>query len=310
MPNQTEIRQQITDRIVAALKQNLLPWRRPWRAGAGGLPRNIVSRRRYSGINVPLLMLSAETQGFLSPWWATYNQWQTLGGQVRRGSKGTHVVLYKTIEREIEDQEAEASHTERFWLLRMFVVFNLDQVDGKALDRFRPVQVDAGTAAIPDWGPAEELIIATKADIRHGGNRAFYRRPTGGEWPNHTGGDFIQVPVKSQFSDIGGYYGTVLHELGHWSECRLGWSGSYAMGELIAEMTAAYLTTELDVPQAEHIENHAAYLQSWLKEMQNDPKFIFQASAQASKAADYLLGFVHAPEPEPVPAAEGELLTA
>ena len=89
-----------------------------------------------------------------------------------------------------------------------------------------------------------------------------------GTWPNHRDGDYIQVPHKSSFIN-GSYYPTILHELAHWSEVRLQWDREkqgYPMGELIAEMASCFLATELNIPNGEHLENHAAYLKSWLSE--------------------------------------------
>ena len=100
----------------------------------------------------------------------------------------------------------------------------------------------ANGIVLPDYGPAEELIAATGADIRFGGDRAFYCRPIPeGSWPNHENGDFISVPPKHRFNPLGAYYETVIHELAHWSEVRTGWDHQkqgYAMGELAAEIAA------------------------------------------------------------------------
>jgi len=117
----------------------------------------------------------------------------------------------------------------------------------------------------------------------------------------HHDGDYIQVPHKSSFVN-GSYYPTILHEVAHWSEVRVGWdreTGGYAMGELIAEMASCFLATELGIPQGETLENHAAYLKSWLEGMHNDVNFIFKASRQASKVCDFLLSFVRQTETTP-----------
>ena len=140
--------------------------------------------------------------------------------------------------------------------------------------------------------------------LRHGGDRAYYRRPEG-SWPNHKGGDFIVLPHKASFAKIGSYYSTAAHELSHWSEVRTGWShdkNGYALGELAAEIGACYVTAELSIPNDEPMENHAAYVQSWLKAMKGDPSYIFKASKQASKVCDYLMSFVREPVAEPEPA--------
>ena len=158
--------------------------------------------------------------------------------------------------------------------------------------------------AIPNFEPAEKLITASGADLRFGGEQAYYRRPTPhGTWPQHADGDFVQMPRREKFTSQGGYYESVLHELGHWSEVRTGWDSTvqgYPLSELAAEMGACFTANELGIPGSDNLENHVAYLQSWLTAMKNDPKFIFRASTQASKVTDYLMAFVRQAEPQPV----------
>ena len=161
--------------------------------------------------------------------------------------------------------------------------------------------------AQPDFQPAEELIAATGADIRFGGDRAYYARPLpNGSFPHHTGGDFIVLPPKATFDPPGAFYETAIHELAHFSEPRTGWDHDkqgYALGELAAEIASCYVSAELGIPQGEDLGNHAAYLRSWLEALKNDRNYIFKAARQASKVTDYLLGFVKKPEPEAVGAA-------
>ena len=117
------------------------------------------------------------------------------------------------------------------------------------------------------------------------------------------------MPPKASFTEPDEYYETIFHELVHATEhpTRLNWSrkeaeNSYALGELVAEIGACYLARELGVPASGNLSNHVAYLANWLKAMKDDSRFIFTASSQASKAADYLLAFsrpVAAEEAEP-----------
>jgi antirestriction protein ArdC len=179
-------------------------------------------------------------------------------------------------------------------MLRTYTVFCIDQVQGECLDHLRVGNSVANTDSITRYEEADKVIEATQADIRYGGNQAFYNRKQ----------DFIQVPLREQFS-ASEYYETVLHELCHWTEHpnRLDWNrkdNSYAMGELVAEMGSCFLATELGIPIGENLPNHVSYLQNWLKAMKNDHKFIFQASTQASRAADFILSFSRQPEPEEV----------
>jgi antirestriction protein ArdC len=222
------------------------------------------------------------------------------------GQWGATLAVYIPITQKAEDpKEDDDDEEETFWILKKFTVFNADQVNGAAAEQFQMVELaDTDRHSEPDYEPAEALIQATGADIRFGGNRAFYRCPTPeGTWPNHHDGDFICLPPKSSF--IGGsFYTTALHELAHWSEVRVGWDRTkddYAAGELIAEMASCFLATELGIPNTEPIENHAAYLKNWLQAMKDDSNYIFKASRQASKVCDYLLSFVQQNETESAP---------
>ncbi len=284
MSYQTELRQRITDRIVAALKEGCPPWRKPWGTGTI-LPTNAVSNRRYSGVNLMLLDLIALERGFTSSLWATYQQWASIGCQVKRrpagapqGQWGATVVFCKPVTKVRKNDDGD-EEKDKFFVLKEYTVFNLNQVEGPGLERFRVAQ--PGNASFVDYAPADEAIKATKADIRYGGGKAFYRR----------GDDFIQIPHKETFHDIHEWYATHFHELAHWAECRVGWKGSYALGELIAEIASCYLATELGVPQSDDLTNHHAYLASWLKELSDDHGAIFRAAKCASAVSDFILAF-------------------
>ena len=91
----------------------------------------------------------------------------------------------------------------------------------------------------------------------------------------------------------------LFHEISHWSCPRLDIKGEYAFEELVAELTSAFISWQLGIPQSDDLTNVQAYLASWLKAMQDDPKWIFQASAAASRSADYLLAFSQKEQAEP-----------
>lgn len=302
MPSQADIQKQITARILEGLKGGIVPWRKPWRRDKNaGAPANVISKRPYSGINPILLDLAAMSRGYSSRFWATYQQWQSRGAQVRQrpadvkpGHWGTQIVFYKQVKKTKFENGDEG--TETFPLLRFYTVFNIDQVDGKSVDHLR-ASAEIETPLQPDFEPARNAIDATGAEFRFGGNRAFYARPVG-EFPHHTDGDFIQVPHPGQFVAPQDFISTSFHELVHWSEVRLGWKGSYALGELIAEIGACYLCAQTGVPCSDDLSNHTSYLQSWLNELENDPKAILKAASQASKATEFILGFSRATEPQ------------
>lgn len=297
-----EIRSSITAQIVQALESGAIPWRRPWKISpnASGRPRNIASKKPYSGVNPLLLALHSMRYGFQSRWFGTYQQWQAIGGNVKSrpagvepGDWGCHVVFYKPIAKTVTNPATGKEEEERFAVLRTYCVFAADQVEGKAVEKYQVADEPSEGIVLPDFEPADRLIASTKADIRITGESAFYSVPTpAGSWPNHTGGDYIQVPQRHKFVSPGAWYSTVFHEIGHWCEPRLDFrpeQNAYAMGELVAEMSAAFLSTELGIPGGEDLSNHAAYLQSWLKAMKNDVSFIFKASTQASKVTDFIL---------------------
>jgi antirestriction protein ArdC len=246
---------------------------------------------------VLLLHLHQLRYGLKSKFFGTFNQWKSIAGRIKPrpcdvppGQWGCHVIFFKPItktERNGRGEEVEVQYP----LLRTYTVFSVDQVEGAHLDRFRVGEFEVNPDFI-DFEPAEEAIAATEADIRLGGERAFYRQ----------GGDYICCPHKHRFPEEKEYYAALLHELGHWSEIRLDWKGRYAEGELRAEMAACFALSELGVPQSDDLSNATAYLASWLKAMQDDPKFLFRASSDASKAVDYLLSFSRSSVEEPEPA--------
>ncbi len=300
MPNPKELRQQITQEIINSLQQGIVPWRRPWSADKNcGRPTNAVTGNPYNGINILLLGLHNQAFGSDGKYFATYRQWKSIGGQVMarpsgvpKGEWGARVILYKPLSKtkingkgeEVEDQ---------FCIMRQFTVFNIDQVEGDHLDHLRVGHYESADPEV-SIREADELIRNADLDMFHGGNKAFYDFAI----------DAITMPNRHQFSGTA-YYETLFHEMAHWAEHpdRLNWDrsedgNSFAMGELIAEMSSCFVCSELGIPLAEGITNHAAYLGGWLKALKNDPSFIFRASTQASKVTDYLLSFsaAHAEE--------------
>ena len=299
MPSQAEIRQQITNQIVDALKSGQVPpWKIPWVGHPNaGIPTNIISSKKYRGVNVLLLQLHQMRFGLKSKFYGTFNQWQRIAGHLKSrpsnvpaGQWGCKVILYKPITKTERNDRGEEVKVQ-YPLLRTFTVFSIDQVEAPHLHRFRVDELSVNPAFI-DYDPAEKAIAATGADIRLGGEQAYYRKPTA-----DGSGDFICCPHKHRFPEEKEYYAALLHELAHWSESRLDWKGSYAEGELRAEMAACFALAELGVPQSDDLSNATSYL-ARLKAM-DDPKFIFRATADASKAVDYLLSFSRAPVEEP-----------
>lgn len=278
---------EVTARIVSELEAGRLPWVQPWGAADGaalGLPRNALTARNYSGVNVLILWGAVIEHGWPSQSWLTYGQAQSAGGCVRKGEHGVTVVYADRFTPEAEKQRAtrDGDEAKAVPFLKRFTVFNVAQCEG----------LRAGLACDPTPLPereivpvAEEVIAASGVDFRIGGSRAFYV-------PSH---DFVQVPPQPAFFEQVNYYRTCLHELTHATghAKRLGrdltnrfGSKDYAREELIAEMGSAFLCAALGIMPTVR---HADYIGSWLEVLREDNRAIFRAASAATKAADWLL---------------------
>jgi antirestriction protein ArdC len=239
----------------------------------------------YSGINVLMLWGAAVEAGYCSPYWMTFKQAKELGAHVRKGEGGNPVVYANTLTK-TEEQENGATEERKIPFMKAYTVFNVEQIEG--LPEHYYVKPDPVIDPAQRIAHAEAFFSATGADLRHGGNRAFYR---GGS------SDHVQMPVFECFRSPEAYYATLAHELTHWTKHpkrldrefgRKKWGDEgYAREELVAELGAAFLCADLDLtPEAGT--DHAAYVQSWLKVLKEDKRAIFSAAAHAQKAADYL----------------------
>lgn len=287
MQTQAEIRQDVTNRIVAALQSGAVPfWRQSWtKSKNSGPPTNIVSGKPYQGINRVLLSL----MGHGSKWWATYNQWKSLGGQVRRGEKSTTGILYKPVTKKSVNEVGE-EETSSYGFLRSFLLFHISQVDGD-LDQFKDTQTPSAEPNFINFGPAEEVFSATGAEIRFGGDRAYYS-------PSQ---DFIQLPPKASFAQAHEFYSVLAHETVHWTghESRLNrlnkfarfGSKAYAVEELVAELGSAYLLAELGLPQSDDLSNTVSYLDHWVQVLKQNHSAIFSVCSAASAAVDHILSY-------------------
>lgn len=291
-----QIQEDITSKIIESLKQGTIPWRKPWSSSPNsGAPTNYVSRKAYRGINPLILELHRQEHGFTSKWYATWNQWRDLGASVMRrpdhvgtGEWGAGIIFYAPIKRTKEDPRTGEEVEVNFPMMRQYSVFNAQQVElPKNLQHLAEVEPESTNGEFIDFAPAEAAIRATEAKIMCGGEKCYYSPAT----------DHIQMVKKHRFEFEKEFYAALLHELSHWSERRCDWTGNYAEGELRAEMAAAFMCAELEIPNSDDLTNVKAYLQNWLSALDNDPKFIFKASTAASKAADFVLSFSRQEEP-------------
>jgi antirestriction protein ArdC len=278
--------QELTDKIIAALKAGTAPWRRPWdkTACAGKTaPINAATGHRYRGINLFVLGMSPLAFASDDPRWCSYRQAAARGWQVRKGEKATPVYFYKPIE--IEDKTSDGGReTRRIPILRTFSVFHASQIDG--IPELAPA---VATKAVAERIEDVEIIVQTSGvPVRIGGDRAFYS-PTF---------DFIQLPPDEAFHSPELRAATLFHELGHATghvsrlnrdlSGRFG-SMSYAKEELRAELASYAIGSMIGLPC--DVPNHASYLQSWIEVLKQDRREIFHAAAEAQRIADYILAF-------------------
>lgn len=297
-----DVRQMVTDRIIAMLEKGGSVFRERWtRAAARGVPRNGKTGTPYRGANVLLLWEAAIEAGYASHVWLTYRQAQSLGAQVRQGERGVLCAHFERRARarldDTDDVLAEGGVDEEaltarsgaragVLLCRPFWLFNLAQIDGLPLE-----VVDLGIASpAASQGPVEQamrLLGGCNATIRHGFDRAAYL-PTLDE---------IRLPWPRQFTSAEALCATALHEMVHWtghperlnrSFGRRFGDAAYAFEELVAELGSAFLLGHCGLVDAT-VEGHAAYIDAWLKVLRADRTAIFTAARLAEEAFAYIL---------------------
>jgi len=285
-----DIYQDITDRIVRQLESGVRPWHQPWSAGHMDGRVTLPMRHNgvaYRGVNVIALWMQAMAKGYAAPVWMTFKQAIELGGCVRKGEKGSLTVYADKITRAKVDAETGEESPHEIHYLKGYTVFNVEQIDGLP-DRFT-AKAEPRLASLQRRERAESFFAATGAEVRHGGNRAFYSASS----------DHIQMPPFEAFRDAESYYATLAHEGTHWTKHpkrvdrefgRKRWGDEgYAMEELVAELGAAFLCADLGLAP-EPREEHASYLDHWLKVIRGDKRAIFTAASHAQRAADFLHG--------------------
>ena len=284
-----EYRDELVKKLCDAMEKGTAPWQKTWTDGDA--PFNAVSGRPYHGINSINLALQSQSLGHAEdPRWLTYDQAKEKGWHVKPGERGTHVEFYKFDEKPKVDEfgdpvldEDGKQEVEKSVLVRNYVVFHASQIEGIS------PYVPKARNPIETSEKAERILKESGAEIRHGGNEAFYSLT----------GDYIQVPERGQFKTQADYYSTALHELSHWTghPSRLNRetssdmnSETYAKEELVAEISSMFVSAETGIPQTqEHFDNHAAYVDHWVKAIKEDPNALFRAVNQAQKASEEIL---------------------
>jgi antirestriction protein ArdC len=274
----------VTAQIINAIENGVGTWRMPWHTSGkfAFSPINVSSKKPYRGINTVCLWAAAQAKGYERGEWATYQQWQDKGAQVRKGEKATTVVFWKFANNtESEDGDESPKTGSRLLFTRGYSVFNAAQVDGYA------PKAEPGMSMPERIERADAFFQAIGANVRHDGNRAYYAPDS----------DHIQMPPFGAFVQNVAYYSTLAHEHTHWtaqaSRCdrqlgkRFG-DNAYAAEELIAELGAAFTCAHLGL-STEPREDHAQYINSWLKVLNADKRAIFTAASKAQQAADFMI---------------------
>lgn len=268
----------VTEKILDALDRGVVPWARPW--AAPGAHKNL-ALRPYRGVNQFLLDIVAETKGYESPYWGTFNQVKKYGGTVTKGEKGTLVIFWKPF---FEEDEKTGEQKVAGRMLRYYNVFNVAQTTGMDWEAPEPV-------AAPDPLEEGDRIIRdmpNRPDVSIGAFDQAYYSP---------GADRVVLPALDQYEEAQAFYRVAFHELvhstGHKSRLDRDLSGKFGTGpyageELVAEIGAAMLCAVSGV--SAEVETSAAYVANWRQALSDDPQLIVQAAAKAQKAADYILG--------------------
>ncbi len=271
-----DIYQEVSEKILKAMESGTLPWIKPWsEIGTGGMPRNAITRRPYSGANVALLWIAASNNGYTSNRFLTYKQAQEAGGNVKKGEKGTPIIFASSFEKETDKGEKKFIP-----FLKTFTVFALEQCERLEQFQEKPLPV----VTYNRDRDCDAFMVSTAADIRHGEARAYY----------NSDADYIMLPAWETFKSADGYYGIALHELVHWTgnknRCnrefgkRFG-DRAYAAEELVAELGAAFMCAEFGYDATTQ---HAAYIQNWISLIKSDSKAFITAASKASKAVEFL----------------------
>jgi len=281
--------EEFAEEVIRRLEAGTAPWQKPWKPGHSTAPQNPVSGTVYRGGNRVWLSMRQPDD---DPRWMTYAQAREIGAQVRKGERGTSIAFWQWTKQVTErdsdgrpvldsdGREKKVTVNLERPFVRYATVFHASQIEG-----LEPHTIDP-----PAWEPVERgerILSGSGAAIRHDqADRAYYRPGT----------DTIHLPGKEQFPDAAKYYATALHELGHWTghkdrlDRELGNSfgtPEYAREELRAEIASWMLGSETGV--GHDPDRHAAYVQSWIKALRDDPYEIIRACRDAEHIRDYLL---------------------
>ena len=274
-----DIYEMVTDRIIEQLEKGYIPWQKPW-TGVHDGAYNRISNKPYSLLNQMLLSKTGE--------YASFKQWTELGGHIRKGEKAEIVTFWKIQPIEEENEDGEKI-IKQLPLLRYYNVFHISQVEGvepKNIDLNELQPIEEAERIKNEYMQREHIKILEKVT-----DKAFYSPSL----------DYIQIPCKEQYQNIEEFYSTLFHEMTHSTghkvrlnredvkDCVYFGSENYSKEELCAELGSAFLINKLGIASSKSFNNSTAYIQSWLRVLKNDKKFIISASSRAEKAVKYIL---------------------
>lgn len=303
-----EVQQAITDRTVEWItKHDDVPWHKPWTV-LTGQPRSMSTGKPYRGLNIWVLALTAQDEGYTSPWWGTYNRIAQLSGMVhdpkrhrwvspdgtprgvRKGSHGTRV-YYWEVKHYPDPTPQDPKHEGTYMFAKVDVVFNADQADGLPEEYYPKPGHD--NTELPAPQIVADSYFARGPELRHGGEHAYYEFSDGL--------DRVTIPDRSTFDSSGDYYWTLFHEATHSTghPKRLDregvrdfdhvGSGKYGREELVAQMGAAMLAAMTGIETKSAADNSSAYVGGWLRKIKGDITLIPKAARLAQDAVDYIM---------------------
>ncbi len=301
-----DVAAEITNLIIRKLEEGVPPWSRPWRSEGGGSRPLRHCGTPYTGINTFYLWAIADAQGYRSRYWMTFRQAEALGGHVRRGEQGSLSVYYSSFKKTESNPVTGAEKERSIRFLRHYIVFNADQIDGLPPYFYPSMQEPAPIDASVHQDAIDRFFAAIPADVRHGGDRAYFS-PTF---------DYIQMPPTRTFRTMDHYASVRGHETTHWSGSasrlartfgkRFG-DNAYSFEELVAEIGSGLVCAHLGLPNELH-DSHASYVGHWLGILKGDKTAIIHAASKAEQAFNYLLSFSEGTAAEGTAGSTGDVV--
>lgn len=285
-----EIADRVSALVIKAIEEGgLPPWQKPWsEAGSDGIiPFSVTSNKAYKGMNIMILWSAQQINGWNDNRWITFAEAKKRGGSVIKGEKGTKIVNWSPVIKEVEKEDGTKERVVAYMKATEHTVFNLEQTSG----------VELPEREIPEPLPvseAEGLLLERykgAPEVRNSPQDEAFWSPSG---------DYISMPLREQFATQEAYLETLFHEMVHSTghKSRLDRSdlmdkygthrASRGEEELVAEIGAALLAARLGVDL--DFQQVAAYAKSWLAPLKNDTSMIVKATRKAQAAVDYILG--------------------